>query len=46
MEKEQEKLIEAVNAELEAWLCSGDTDYLHKLWLLSVQRLRKRQNND
>lgn len=30
MEKEQEKLIKAVNAELEEWLCSGDTDYLHK----------------
>ena len=28
--KEQEKLIKAVNAELEEWLCSGDTDYLHK----------------
>lgn len=28
MEKEQEKLIKAVNAELEEWLCSGDTDYL------------------
>lgn len=27
---EQEKLIKAVNAELEKWLCSGDTDYLHK----------------
>ena len=30
MEKEQEKLIKAVNAELEEWLCSGDDDYLHK----------------
>lgn len=28
--KEQEKLIKAVNAELEEWLCSGDVDYLHK----------------
>lgn len=28
--KEQEKLIKAVNAELEEWLCSGDTDYLYK----------------
>ena len=24
------RLIKAVNAELEEWLCSGDTDYLHK----------------
>lgn len=30
MDKEQEKLIKAVNAELEEWLCSGDVDYLHK----------------
>lgn len=28
--KEQEKLIKAVNAELEEWLLSGDVDYLHK----------------
>lgn len=28
--KEQEKLIKAVNTELEEWLCSGDTDYLYK----------------
>ena len=26
----QEKLIKAVNAELEEWLCSGDVDYLYK----------------
>lgn len=30
MEKEQEKLIKAVNAELEEWPLSGDVDYLHK----------------
>lgn len=30
MDKEQGKLIKAVNAELEEWLCSGDVDYLHK----------------
>lgn len=28
--KEQEKLIKAVNAELEEWLLSGDVDYLRK----------------
>lgn len=28
--KEQEKLIKAVNAELEYWLLSGDVDYLRK----------------
>lgn len=30
MNKEQEKLIKAVNAELEEWLLSGDVDYLYK----------------
>ena len=30
MEKEQEKLIKAVNAELEEWQLSGDVDYLYK----------------
>ena len=28
--KKQEKLIKAVNAELEEWRLSGDVDYLHK----------------
>jgi hypothetical protein len=26
----QEKLFKAVNAELEEWRLTGDTDYLHK----------------
>lgn len=42
MEKEQEKLIKAVNAELEEWLCSGDTDYLHK----AMAVIRAEINND
>lgn len=29
-ELREDRLIEAVNTELEEWLCSGDTDYLHK----------------
>ena len=29
-ELREDRLIKAVNAELEDWLCSGDTDYLHK----------------
>ena len=29
-ELRENRLIKAVNAELEAWLCSGDTDYLYK----------------
>lgn len=27
---EKQTVIKAVNAELEEWLLSGDTDYLHK----------------
>lgn len=29
-ELRENRLIKAVNAELEEWLCSGDTDYLYK----------------
>lgn len=29
-ELRENRLIKAVNAELEEWLCSGDTNYLHK----------------
>ena len=29
-ELREDRLIKAVNAELEEWLCCGDTDYLHK----------------
>ena len=42
MMKEQEKLINAVNAELEEWLCSGDTDYLYK----AMAVIRAEINND
>ena len=42
MEKEQEKLIKAVNAELEEWLCSGDTDYLHKAMAFIRAEINKR----
>lgn len=42
MEKEQEKLIKAVNAELEEWLCSGDTDYLHKAMAVIRAEIVKR----
>lgn len=37
MDKEQEKLIKTVNAELEEWLCSGDTER----WQYSSQQKRK-----
>lgn len=29
-ELRENRLVKAVNAELEEWLCSGDVDYLHK----------------
>lgn len=38
----QEKLIKAVNAELEEWLCSGDTDYLHKAMAVIRAEIDKR----
>ena len=37
----QEKLIKAVNAELEEWLCSGDTDYLHKAMAVICAEIEK-----
>lgn len=43
--REQEKLIKAVNAELEEWLCSGDTDYLHKAMAVIRSEIRK-ENED
>lgn len=49
MEKEQEKLIKAVNAELEEWLCSGDTDYLHKAMAViraEIDKIKWRKSND
>lgn len=42
MDKEQEKLIKAVNAELEEWLCSGDVDYLHKAMAVIRAEVDKR----
>lgn len=39
--KEQEKLIKAVNAELEEWLCSGDTDYLYKAMAVIRAKIEK-----
>ena len=49
MEKEQEKLIKAVNAELEEWLCSGDTDYLHKAMAViraEIDKIKGGQNDN
>ena len=40
----QEKLIKAVNAELEEWLCSGDTDYLYKAMAVIRAAIEKEEN--
>lgn len=41
--KEREKLIKAVNAELEEWICSGDTDYLHKAMAIIRAEIKKEE---
>ena len=41
--KKQEKLIKAVNAELEEWLLSGDTDYLHKAMAVIRAEIKKEE---
>lgn len=44
--KEQEKLIKAVNAELEEWLCSGDTDYLYKAMAVIRAAIEKEKDHE
>lgn len=44
--KEQEKLIKAVNAELEEWLLSGDVDYLHKAMAVIRTAIEKEEENE
>lgn len=39
--EQQEKLIKAVNAELEEWLLSGDVDYLHKAMAVIRAAIKK-----
>lgn len=39
----QEKLIKAVNAELEYWLLSGDVDYLHKSMAIIRAEIKKEE---
>jgi hypothetical protein len=39
----QEKLIKAVNAELEEWLLSGDTDYLYKAMAVIRAEIEKEE---
>lgn len=44
--KEKEKLIKAVNAELEEWLLSGDTDYLHKAMAVIRAEIKKEDEDE
>lgn len=44
--KEQEKLIKAVNAELEEWLYSGDTDYLYKAMAAIRAAIKKEEEHE
>lgn len=44
--KAQEKIIKAVNAELEEWLCSGDTDYLYKAMAVIRAAIEKEEENE
>lgn len=39
----QEKLIKAVNAELEEWLLSSDVDYLHKAMAVIRAEIEKEE---
>lgn len=39
----QEKIIKAVNAELEEWRLSGDVDYLHKAMAVIRAEIKKEE---
>lgn len=39
-------LADAVNAELEEWLLSGDTDYLHKAMAVIRAAIEKEEENE
>ena len=41
----QEKLIKAVNAELEEWLLSGDVDYLNKAMAVIRATIEKEEED-
>lgn len=43
--EQQEKLIKAVNAELEEWLLSGDVDYLHKAMAVIRAAIEKEEQD-
>lgn len=44
--KGPEKLIKDVNAELEEWLLSGDTDYLHKAMAVIRAEIKKEDEDE
>ena len=39
-------LVDTVNAELEEWLCSGDTDYLYKAMAVIRAAIEKEEENE
>lgn len=45
-ELRENRLIKAVNAELEEWLCSGDVDYLHKAMAVIRAEIDNTQNRE
>lgn len=42
----ENRLIKAVNAELEEWQCSGDVDYLHKAMAVIRTAIEKEEENE
>lgn len=45
-ELKENRLIKAVNAELEEWLCSGDTDYLYKAMAVIRAAIEKEEEHE
>lgn len=42
---DKQTVIKAVNAELEEWLCSGDTDYLYKAMAVIRTAIEKEEED-
>lgn len=43
---DKQTVIKAVNAELEEWLCSGDTDYLYKAMAVIRAEIEKEEDHE
>lgn len=43
---DKQTVIKAVNAELEEWLCSGDTDYLYKAMAVIRAEIEKEKESE